>query len=384
MRAASHGQQTLSVTALVPAHNRAEQLPRALASIAAQTVLPAEILVVDDGSIDGTAAVARRFGARVVRHARNRGVAAARNTGIAEASQPWVAMLDSDDEWLPHHLATLWDLRGPHDVVAGTALRCGSDPDGDSVQGPAGAAPIVLASPEQLVFPGNIIATSATMARRDVMRAVGGFRKPDGVEDFDMWIRAIDAGSACLSPRVTVIYHEEGATQLSGRIGEMQRGHLDVAARYEGRPWWSPGLVERWRASAAWNDVRTAVRNAHPIQASRLLLWLCADRERLRGLAGTWAFRLRLRRASGRVARDGGPTFALLPGATADGLDSRNGVALVDLTGRSQVGAYVRLVRRPTAGAVAPSAFGGAVAAALGIPLVGAPDSKNPLSKAVV
>ena len=97
---------TLPVTVVIPAWNRARELPAALASVARQTAQPAEVVVVDDGSTDRTAEVAAAHGARVVRHEENRGVSAARNSGIAAASHDWIAFVDSDDEWLPRHLQT--------------------------------------------------------------------------------------------------------------------------------------------------------------------------------------------------------------------------------------------------------------------------------------
>ena len=121
--AARGGAVTLPVTVVVPAYRATETLARALASARAQQPYPpAEILVVDDGSRDGTAALARECGATVLVHEHNRGLAAARNTAVAAATQPWLAFLDADDEWLPHHLATLWPLREGHDLVAGSAI----------------------------------------------------------------------------------------------------------------------------------------------------------------------------------------------------------------------------------------------------------------------
>ena len=99
----------LPVTVIIPAYNRADTVAQAVASALAQhPAPPAEVLVVDDGSADDTAEVAERAGARVVRHAVNQRLGAARNTGLSHATQPWIALLDSDDEWLPHHLASLW------------------------------------------------------------------------------------------------------------------------------------------------------------------------------------------------------------------------------------------------------------------------------------
>jgi glycosyltransferase involved in cell wall biosynthesis len=98
---------TLPISVVIPAYQAETFLPRALGGVAQQTRRPAEVIVVDDGSTDATAAVAERFGARVVRQA-NRGASAARNTGIREARFPWVALLDADDRWFPAKLETQW------------------------------------------------------------------------------------------------------------------------------------------------------------------------------------------------------------------------------------------------------------------------------------
>ena len=97
------------VTVIVPAFNRASTIEPALRSIQRQTCSLWEAVVVDDGSADCTsdkvAALAREdCRIKLRRHDRNRGAQAARNTGIAEARTPWIAFLDSDDEWLPQSL----------------------------------------------------------------------------------------------------------------------------------------------------------------------------------------------------------------------------------------------------------------------------------------
>jgi glycosyltransferase involved in cell wall biosynthesis len=92
----------MKVSTIIPAFNRRDYLPRAIESVLAQTVPVDEIIVVDDGSTDGSAeSVESRYGnrVRVVRQA-NSGVAGARRRGIQEARGEWIAFLDSDDEWL--------------------------------------------------------------------------------------------------------------------------------------------------------------------------------------------------------------------------------------------------------------------------------------------
>ena len=94
----------MKVSAIIPAFNRCSYLPRAIDSALAQTVPLDEILVIDDGSTDGSAElIETRYGnrVRVVRQG-NTGVAGARRRGIQEAGGEWIAFLDSDDEWLPN------------------------------------------------------------------------------------------------------------------------------------------------------------------------------------------------------------------------------------------------------------------------------------------
>jgi glycosyltransferase involved in cell wall biosynthesis len=96
-----------AITVVIPTYNRAALLVRAVESALAQSVPPTEILVVDDGSTDDTAAVCARWSDPVRYIATpNGGVARARNIGIAQARGEWVALLDSDDEWEPAKLAT--------------------------------------------------------------------------------------------------------------------------------------------------------------------------------------------------------------------------------------------------------------------------------------
>jgi len=92
-----------SVAVVIPAYNRAATLRRCLESVVGQTLEPSEVIVVDDGSEDGTAGIAREYarrGVRCIRVQENAGAQAARNRGITGATAEWIAFLDSDDEWL--------------------------------------------------------------------------------------------------------------------------------------------------------------------------------------------------------------------------------------------------------------------------------------------
>jgi glycosyltransferase involved in cell wall biosynthesis len=98
------------VSVVIPVYNRERTIGRAIESVLAQSRPPAEILVVDDGSTDGTAEAVTAYGDRVrYVYQPNAGASAARNQGVTHAAAPWVAFLDSDDHWLDGHLAGMAD-----------------------------------------------------------------------------------------------------------------------------------------------------------------------------------------------------------------------------------------------------------------------------------
>jgi glycosyltransferase involved in cell wall biosynthesis len=98
------------ISVVIPVFNRERTIGCAIESVLGQATPPAEILVVDDGSTDGTADVIAGYGDRVrYLHQPNAGASAARNNGVARAASPWVAFLDSDDQWLDDHLGRMAD-----------------------------------------------------------------------------------------------------------------------------------------------------------------------------------------------------------------------------------------------------------------------------------
>jgi len=99
--------ETPKVSVIIPTYNRADVIARSIRSVLAQTYQDFELIVVDDGSSDGTPQAVEAFEDRrikLVRHSVNKGAGGARNTGIGVARGEYVAFQDSDDEWLPHKL----------------------------------------------------------------------------------------------------------------------------------------------------------------------------------------------------------------------------------------------------------------------------------------
>jgi glycosyltransferase involved in cell wall biosynthesis len=171
------------VSVVIPTYNRREEVSRAIESVLTQTVAPGEIIVVDDGSTDGTEeALENRFGARVRRiRQKNGGAAAARNTGVAAARGVWVAFLDSDDRWTPRKLELqVSALTDPRVVLSATNWIWENQPNAnifDTIGLRFDTPVFVESQPLRIVarFEGCGILIQSCICRRDALLRVGGF-----------------------------------------------------------------------------------------------------------------------------------------------------------------------------------------------------------------
>lgn len=166
-----------AVSVIIPTHNRAEMLRRAIASVLAQTFTDTEIIVVSDGSVDHTAEVVAFFAdprLRFLRHETARGASAARNTGLRAATGRMVAFLDDDDEWLPQKLAVQVPvLEGAGPEVGLVYCWIESVRDGQCVDRrcPTLKGDIF----RQMLDRQAITNSSALLVRRDAALHIGGF-----------------------------------------------------------------------------------------------------------------------------------------------------------------------------------------------------------------
>lgn len=184
------------VSVVIPAFNAASTIATALESVSAQTFQDLEIIVVDDGSTDGTADIAQRAAphALVIRQA-NAGPGAARNAAIARASGHFVGFLDADDLWFPDKLAhqIRYFQRYPdagfvhaETLILPSAARPNTSPQ--SVEQIERAPAYVFC---ELFHIGIIINTLTVLVPRQVLLDVGGFdeRRQIHVEDWDLYLR---------------------------------------------------------------------------------------------------------------------------------------------------------------------------------------------------
>jgi GT2 family glycosyltransferase len=359
----THYPAPLPVTVVIPAYERAALLPRALGSVGAQTRAAAETIVVDDGSSDDSAAVAEQLGARVIRHERNLGVSAARNTALESATHDWVAFLDADDEWLPFHLARLWEMRAGRVAVAHTAVwveRPGRD---HHAYGVTGRRPRLLRSPAPLVA-DNFIPLSSSLVHLDAVLRAGSFDTAlTHAEDLDFWIRLAEQGRVLVLPEIGAIYHLHPG-QATKDAGATLKGHRDTIARYRNRPWWPRRALAAVEVRAAWDALR---RDEGGPSHARTALWLLARPGRLLLLGALGARRFALRRAGARVDHRGRPVVALLPGAERPPEDPA--VHLLDLRDLSPAQRLVSLAIRSPAAALCATPAQRLLCRLLGVPI---------------
>jgi hypothetical protein len=254
------------VSVIIPAYNAARFLPEALESALAQTWKNLEVIVVDDGSTDGTGEAAGSLvlkspNLRLFRFPANRGPAAARNRGIAEAHGEWIAFLDADDTWCPGKIEAQMALMGGADVGF-----IGSG--GGTVKGGAEGVRAVGYS-EILV--NNPFSASSVLTRRRCLDQVGLFdedRTFDGVEDWDLWLRMARHWK-CLRMGASLVRIRAVDGSLSSLVNtdKMLRAELAVLAKQSTGA--DPARPKRWlmaRATsqryfcAAWGEMMAGNR----------------------------------------------------------------------------------------------------------------------------
>lgn len=305
---------TFPVSVIIPAYNRASLLPRAIASVRAQTRPPAEIIVVDDGSSDNTADVAQRLEVRLIAHGENRGAAAARNTALRHSRHDWFALLDSDDEWLPNHLETLWQLRGPHVWVAGSAVV----QDGSNLVVKERRARL-LKGPGSLVFPYNTVPASAVLARTDVALGIGGYREDlRFAEDWDLWLRMLEIGTGLQVATPILRYHRHGSqkSKSDDPLTRKSRAQAQDTIIADGVSRGTiPRRLARMRGGViAWDEARAGLRSRdrhRTLGAARALL----DPVAVVGAGWLLAHRAVVRRRAHRVGVDGRPSVGVFDGS---------------------------------------------------------------------
>lgn len=222
------------VSVVVPCYRCVATIERAVASVAAQTQRPAEMILVDDASTDGTLSVLQAIRARygdwvkVVALASNAGAASARNAGWNVATQPYIAFLDADDAWHPRKIEIQYGYMQAHPDVALSGHLCRQLPREDAN---APAWTVELRGEQRIIWASLLLrhpfVTPSVMLKREI-----GLRFAEGVrhmEDHRLWLEIVGASmpTVKLQAELAAVYKPAyGASGLSADMWSMERAEL--------------------------------------------------------------------------------------------------------------------------------------------------------------
>ncbi|WP_317997256.1 glycosyltransferase family 2 protein [Vulcanimicrobium alpinum] len=289
----------MPVSVVIPAYNAESFIGAAIESVRVQTSLPAEVIVVDDGSTDRTAEIASQAGARVVTQ-RNSGPSAARNAGVDAASSPWIAFLDADDRWAPDKLESQsaaisrWPDLGfcisdyavvqPGGIVEASLCE---DPDYRTIgrEAIAGAAVRFERSSFLRAFIRSMfLRQSSALVKRELFLQSGGYDSRFRLaEDYDLFLRLASVAPAAAIERPLVEYVRSADSLSADRLAEIWS--IDalwewILAAPERYPEPIGELVALQRAATLRRGVRIAMRQGRFAEAQPFL-------EKLRAIDGS-------------------------------------------------------------------------------------------------
>jgi glycosyltransferase involved in cell wall biosynthesis len=292
------------VSAIIPTYNRRDRVMRAVRSALAQRLAPHEILVVDDGSNDGTAAAVGRLAESqpAIRYLqqRNAGPAAARNRGMEVATGNWLAFLDSDDEWTReklHNAASLVAAMPDTEFVHSACSH--RTRDGSLIHGPRHAAEDL--ANKHFLMRGFTLKTTTVMIKRSLAQSVGGFREDlRTCEDYEFFWRAVaqargvgyvpardavihvsDDGLSIRHTRSFLMQDNVAALGSAARWMERQPSLANLARVMRARQYWEYRtlLQHQLRRGALLPAVQLLARPPDPVRAeqrARAMLSACA------------------------------------------------------------------------------------------------------------
>lgn len=239
------------LSVLIPTYNRATLLPEAVHSVLSQTYRELEVVVIDDGSTDDTAAALARINDRRLRYLPqpHRGVGATLNAGWQAVTSEYIARLDSDDVWLPELVGALLPrLEENANVMLAYGRAQMMRADGTLLPQLLGAPPKFSQDALASLLYGDCVTPMAVIMRRDALAQVGGYdERLIGNEDWDLWLRLAERGSIVYVERVLAHYRLHAQNLTHARAEQNQRliqDRLAVLDRYYARQDAPPRALE--------------------------------------------------------------------------------------------------------------------------------------------
>lgn len=288
------------VSVVIPTRDRWEYLERAIGSVLHQTMLPAEIIVVDDASReDGGTRLQEMFGSkiRLLRHSQPEGGPAARNTGWKAAKHTVVAFLDDDDLWLPEKLERQINLMVLGDnqadlVFCGEALVS----SGQIVKTlPAGWGEN---SGQEMLFKNVVGGTSTALVRKECLIESDGFDLSlPSCQDWDLWLRISREHRVVCDPAILVhrtIHGEQISStlqrRLSGRKLFLQKHWMVLAANPDALAQHQRRIGCLAALAGQYGEATDSFYSALRTRPGSLNTWICLFVNIL--LRGAWRYKI--------------------------------------------------------------------------------------------
>lgn len=218
------------ISVVIPAYNRERCVGSAVDSVLSQTLVPKEVIVVDDGSTDGTSERLLAYGEkiRVISFKHNEGVSRARNRGAAEARGFWISFLDSDDYWLSSKLEQQWKYLQKNPFLE--ILQSGEI----WIRNGRHANPCRHHEKREgwiwdHCLPRCMITPSSVLMKKSLFEQYGGFDETfPACEDYDLWLRVARDKVVGLEPTKSLVKHGGHEDQLSRRYPAMDRFRVNA------------------------------------------------------------------------------------------------------------------------------------------------------------
>jgi glycosyltransferase involved in cell wall biosynthesis len=274
------------VSVVIPTYNRERFVIKAIDSVLDQTFTDYEIIVIDDGSSDGTRKVLEAYSDKIrYIYQKNSGVSSARNTGIGEAQGVWIAFLDSDDEWNEDYLSTqITQIKQfPYAVahmtnavsVSSNGERYNYFREIDILRKFGSSQCLVLERPLRLIVKHTISFLQSSIMRRDILLKAGLFDTELSIaEDLDLIVRVALEGSftICKKELVEVYRRDEAIENLMAQSVKRGIYRFKSFGKVYARLLSSPELtlVEKATILGALSSNRRALGNSLVMAGKRL------------------------------------------------------------------------------------------------------------------
>lgn len=263
----------LKLTVVMPAFNASSTIERALRSVASQSLVPSEIIVVDDGSTDTTAELASRAGVRVFRTPGNWGPSAARNLACQHASGEFIAFLDADDVWYPGKLAAQGKAMMENSDCALCYTNFVRFPSDEQPPNFADAFAHAERRVTREVLRNPYLGTPTVVIKTSVFHELGGFNTAFRYgEDVDLWMRIAARYPVLHIPSVlcAVAISPNSLTATGG--DQVDRGNLTVLDEFVRA---HPELAQKYRADLQFirATILTRMASAQLARKNRRAAW---------------------------------------------------------------------------------------------------------------